>query len=156
MSTPRARKSGSTAPPTTPGNDMTFFRRFKSQRGFNLIELLAVMTIIGILAAIAVPSYKRSVIRASETILSEDLYQMRRAIDAFYADRLTYPDALEDLVANKYLHDIPVDPFTRARDTWQSIPPEPDEEGRLAPGGVFDVHSGSDLIGLDGRPYSEW
>jgi general secretion pathway protein G len=114
------------------------------------------MMIIGILASIAVPSYKQSVIKARETILSEDLYQMRRAIDAYYADRLTYPEALENLVQDKYLYDIPVDPFTRARDTWQTTPPEADSEGRIAPGSVFDVHSGSDLVGLDGRSYQEW
>lgn len=143
--------------PTTPGdNTMISWRNLKSCRGFTLIELLAVMMIIGILASIAVPSYKQSVIKARETILSEDLYQMRRAIDAYYADKLTYPEALEDLVRDKYLYDIPVDPFTRERDTWQTVPPEADSEGRTAPGSVFDVHSGSDLVGLDGRPYQEW
>lgn len=144
-------------PHIIPGdNIMIPLQKFISSRGFTLIELLTVMMILGILASIAVPSYKHSVIKARETILSEDLYQMRRAIDAYYADRLTYPDALENLVQDKYLHDIPVDPFTRMRDSWQVIPPEADDEGRLAPGGVFDVHSGSDLIGLDGRPYQEW
>lgn len=135
---------------------MTSWQRMNSQRGFTLIELLAVMMILGILASIAVPSYKQSVIRARETILSEDLYQMRRAIDAYYADRLTYPDALENLVENKYLYDIPVDPFTREKDSWQIVPPEADESGNIPPGSVFDIHSGSDLIGLDGRPYQEW
>ena len=135
---------------------MTLMQKLTSRCGFTLIELLAVMMILGILASIAVPSYKQSVIKARETILSEDLYQMRRAIDAYYADRLTYPEALEDLVQDKYLYDIPVDPFTRARDTWQVVPPEADSEGRVAPGSVYDVHSGSDLIGLDGRPYQEW
>lgn len=140
----------------TPGDPMISWRKLTSRRGFTLIELLAVMMIIGILASIAVPSYKQSVIKARETILSEDLYQMRRAIDAYYADRLTYPDTLEDLVEDKYLYGIPVDPFTRARDTWQVVAPEADSEGRVPPGGIFDVHSGSDLIGLDGRPYQEW
>lgn len=114
------------------------------------------MSILGILAAIAVPSYKHSVIKARETILSEDLYQLRRAIDAYYADRLTYPDALENLVEDKYLYDIPVDPFTREKESWQTVSPQADSEGRIAPGGIFDVHSGSDLIGLDGRAYQEW
>lgn len=141
----------------TPGkNIMISPKRLTSQRGFTLIELLAVMMIFGILASIAVPSYKQSVIRARETILSEDLYQMRRAIDAYYADRLSYPEALENLVQDRYLYDIPVDPFTRERDSWLIVPPEADSEGRVAPGGVFDVHSGSDLVGLDGRPYQEW
>lgn len=135
---------------------MILWKKHKSRQGFTLIELLAVMVILGILASIAVPSYKHSVIKARETILSEDLYQMRRAIDAYYADRLTYPETLGSLVQDKYLHDIPIDPFTRTRDSWQIVPPESDDEGRLAPGGVFDVHSGSDLVGLDGLPYQEW
>lgn len=141
----------------TPGdNIMTSSKRLASQRGFTLVELLAVMMILGILASIAVPSYKQSVIKARETVLSEDLYQMRRAIDAYYADRLSYPESLEDLVKDKYLYDIPVDPFTRERDSWLTVPPEADSEGRIALGGVFDVHSGSDLVSLDGRPYQEW
>lgn len=135
---------------------MTICNRFNSRRGFTLIELLAVMVILGILASIAVPSYKHSVLKARETILSEDLYQMRRAIDAYYADRLTYPEALANLVEKKYLHEIPVDPFTRSNGTWTVTPPEADSEGQVAPGSVYDVHSGSDLVGLDGRPYSEW
>lgn len=157
MSTPKVQKPALMALLIIPGdNIMTLWHKMASRRGFTLIELLAVMMILGILASIAVPSYKQSVIKARETILSEDLYQMRRAIDAYFADRLTYPQALEDLVQDKYLYDIPVDPFTRSRDTWQVVPPEADSEGRVAPGSVYDVHSGSDLVGLDGRPYQEW
>jgi general secretion pathway protein G len=125
-------------------------------RGFTLIELLIVMTIIGILAAISVPSYQRSVIRARETVLAEDLFQMRHAIDAFYADNACYPESLEDLVSKRYLRGIPKDPFTRSVESWQSVPPEASDEGEPPCGTLFDVHSGSDLVGLDGRPYAEW
>lgn len=128
----------------------------KSERGFTLIELLIVITIIGILASIAVPSYQRSTIKARETVLMEDLYQMRRAIDSFYADKSKYPDSLDDLVSSKYLRDIPRDPFTDASDTWQIVPPESGDDGSVAAGSVFDVHSGSDKVGLNGVPYSEW
>ena len=84
--------------------------------GFTLIELLIVMTIIGILASIAVPNYQRSVIKAREAVLMEDLYQMRRAIDAYFADHGKYPESLQGLVEAKYLRDIPRDPFKhRAR-----------------------------------------
>lgn len=128
----------------------------RRQRGFTLIELLIVMSIVGILASIAVPSYQRSLIKARETVLMEDLYQMRRAIDAYFADHLQYPGSLEDLVASKYLRDLPRDPFTGSEETWEITSPTPTTEGEVAEGGVEDVHSGSDLIGLNGIPYREW
>ncbi len=120
------------------------------------MELLAVMLIIGILASIAVPSYKRSQLKARETVLAEDLYQMRQAIDAYFADKGKYPDSLDELYTNKYLRSLPRDPFTRRSDTWNCTPPEPADNGQLAEGGCFDVHSGSDLIGLNGEPYQDW
>jgi general secretion pathway protein G len=126
------------------------------QTGFTLIELLIVMSIIGILASIVVPNYQRNLIKAREAVLMEDLYQMRRAIDTYFADHIRYPDSLEDLVANKYLRDIPRDPFTESNDTWEEIPPEPPLDGEPVEGGLEDVRSGSDLIGLNGIPYREW
>ncbi|MEJ2524202.1 MAG: type II secretion system protein [Desulfuromonadales bacterium] len=127
-----------------------------AQKGFTLIELLIVMAIIGILASIVVPNYQRNLIKAREAVLMENLYQMRRAIDAYFADHISYPDSLEDLVANKYLRDIPRDPFTQSTETWEEIPPEPTLEGEIAEGGVEDVRSGSDLVGLNGIPYRDW
>jgi len=133
-----------------------FSENNRRQRGFTLIELLIVLSIIGILASIAVPSYKRSLIKAREAVLMEDLYQMRRAIDGYFADHIKYPDSLEELVERKYLRDLPRDPFTQSSETWEIIQPTPTLEGEIAEGGVEDVRSGSDLVGLNGTPYREW
>jgi len=135
---------------------MILRRRKSSEHGFTLIELLIVMTIIGILASIVVPNYQRNLIKAREAVLMEDLYQMRRAIDAYFADHIKYPESLDDLVASKYLRDIPRDPFTQSTETWEEIPPTPSIEGEMAEGGLEDVKSGSDLVGLNGIPYRDW
>ncbi len=125
-------------------------------KGFTLFELLAVMVIMSILASIAVPSYRHSQIKARESALAEDLYQMRRSIDAYFADHGSYPDNLDQLISGKYLRGIPRDPFTQRNDSWNCIPPEPAENGQLAEGGCFDIRSGSDLIGLNDIPYQDW
>jgi len=135
---------------------MTLKLNKNSQRGFTLIELMIVMTVVGILASIAVPNYQRHLIKAREAVLMEDLYQMRRAIDAYFADNIKYPDSLDDLVANKYLRDVPKDPFTESTDTWEEVAPTPTLEGEIAEGGLEDVRSGSDLVGLNGTPYRDW
>jgi general secretion pathway protein G len=135
---------------------MSLQNRKKSQQGFTLIELLIVMSIVGILASIVVPNYQRNLIKAREAVLMEDLHQMRRAIDAYFADHIRYPESLDDLVASKYLRDIPRDPFTKETDTWEEIAPTPSVEGEFAEGGLEDVHSGSDLVGLNGIPYRDW
>lgn len=126
------------------------------ERGFTLFEVLAVMLVLSILTSIAIPSYKRSQIKAQETVLAEDLYQMRQTIDAFYADNGRYPGQLAELVRSKYLRNIPRDPFTRSSDSWTCVPPEPASDGQIAEGGCFDIRSGSDLVGLNGVPYRQW
>ena len=135
---------------------MSLKRSSISQRGFTLIELLIVMTIIGILASIVVPNYQRNLIKAREAVLMEDLYQMRRAIDAFFADNIRYPESLQELLDRKYLRSLPRDPFTESSETWEEVQPTPTLEGEVAEGGVEDVHSGSDRVGLNGIPYREW
>lgn len=135
---------------------MNSILRYRKVAGFTLIELLIIMSVIGILFAIAAPNYKNSLIKARESVLMEDLFQMRSAIDAYYADNGRYPDSLEDLQEGKYLRTIPRDPFTRSSGTWITIPPAFSSSGELAEGQVFDVRSGSDLISLGGTPYRDW
>lgn len=130
-------------------------KKARKRAGFTLIELLIVMSIIGILASIAAPSVRQHMIRARETVLLENLYQMRGAIDAFYADKAKYPESLDELVESKYLRGLPRDPFTGEAE-WDCLPPEPSIEGELAEGGCYDPHSTSDVVGLNGIPYREW
>lgn len=121
------------------------------KKGFTLIELIIVISIIGILLTIAQPTYKNSIIRAKETVLRENLFAMRSAIDQYYADNQKYPDSLEALVTKGYLRAIPKDPFTDSNKTWILVnSPVPDEPG------VYDVKSGSNQISLSGIPYRDW
>jgi general secretion pathway protein G len=122
---------------------------WRDQHGFSLIELLVVVTIVGILASLAEPAYFGSVKRAKEATLRRDLFVIRDLLDQYRVDRGQYPKSLSDLVTTGYLRGIPLDPITKSAGTWQEIA-EPSE------GGIWDARSGSDLVGSNGVPYNQW
>ncbi|MBM3774697.1 MAG: type II secretion system protein [Acidobacteria bacterium] len=124
--------------------------------GFSMIELMIVMAIVVILVSIAVPLYQKSLIRAKESVLKNNLFTLRTVIDEYTYDKQKAPQALEDLVREGYLRDVPVDPMTGSNTTWQVEMEEAMTSVSQTEPGIFDIHSGSDRIGLDGTPYSDW
>lgn len=132
-------------------------RRCPSWAGFTLIELMIVITILLTLLSIAVPMYRNSIVSAREAVLRDHLFTMRSLIDQYTLDKEEAPQALEDLVTSGYLRDVPMDPFTRANDTWVT---EYEENVLMNPAqtvpGIVDLHSGSNQTALDGSNYSSW
>ena len=128
--------------------------------GFTLLELLVVMTIIGILAAIAVPALRDSPQRARESALREDLFTLRSVIDQYHGDKGYYPADLQTLVTDGYIRKIPLDPMTKAAETWvlayEELTGDEESAGEPATPGVIDIHSGSNARGLDGTFYKDW
>lgn len=127
------------------------------QGGFTLLELMVVLTLILILAAIAAPSYRVAIVRARETVLKDDLFTMRKLIDQYTLDKNQPPESLDDLVQAGYLRGgLPIDPFTGSNQSWQAdIEEVPISPEQTVPG-VVDVHSGSNAESLEGTPYSSW
>ncbi len=130
--------------------------RLQQQRGFTLIELMVVLTVISILVSIALPIGNAAIVRAKESVLKSDLYTFRILIDQYTADKLKAPQSLEDLVTAGYLRALPKDPITNSAQTWQVVMEEASQFPEQTEVGVYDVHSGSNAISTDGRPYSEW
>jgi general secretion pathway protein G len=124
--------------------------------GFTLVELLIVISLISILAAMGLVQYRNSVLSSREAVLKTDLFRMRDAIDQYYADKGKYPSALDSLVSDGYMRKVPEDPITKSSDSWVTVPAEPDPNNPSAEAGIYDVKSGAQGTGLDGSNYADW
>lgn len=129
--------------------------RLCAQRGFTLIELMIVISIIVILIGMAAGMYQTSIQHAREAVLKKDLQTMREAIDNYTLDKQQAPQSLQDLVDGHYLRQIPVDPITQQQD-WQTHFSDQVISADQTGTGIDDVHAGSDAVGTDGTPYSSW
>ena len=126
-------------------------RRF----GFTLIELMIVMAIIAVLMSVAIPIYTRSIVRAKESVLKNNLFTMRNVIDEYTYDKQKAPQTLEDLVSEGYLRQVPIDPMTGQAD-WKIIMEDAGNAASQTEPGIWDVRSGSDKTSMEGTPYSDW
>jgi general secretion pathway protein G len=124
--------------------------------GFTLIELLVVVAIIGIIVTVASGQYQRSILKAKEAVLKEDLYIMRTAISQYFADKGKYPADLRALVDDSYLKAVPVDPITGSSETWVTEASQADEQDISQEPGISDVRSGAQGQAIDGSMFSEW
>jgi general secretion pathway protein G len=124
--------------------------------GFTLIELLVVLSLIALLASMAMVQYKNSIRRSEESVLKTNLFRMNDAIDQYYADKGKYPASLDSLVSDGYMRAIPEDPITKSRDTWQTVPAEPDPNNPSSDPGIYAVKSGAQGTALDGSSYADW
>ena len=120
------------------------------RRGFTLIELMVVLSIIALLLTLAIPRYFGSIDKSKEAVLRENLNQMRDAISRYYADKGKYPESLDALSSEKYLRGVPLDPVTESDKTWIIVQPEDPQKG-----GVYDVKSGASGKTRDGREFSQ-
>jgi len=130
----------------------------KKEKGFTLIELIIVFTLIGILVGLSLPQYKNATKLARESVLKENLYILRKLINQYYVDKGKYPESLQMLVDEEYLMKIPEDPITKSSDTWEEVPESLtlDEMTSGVVPGIVDVHSNSEEIGTDGTAYNTW
>jgi general secretion pathway protein G len=128
----------------------------RMRRGFTLIEILIVMTVVSILVSIAVPLYQKSILRAKESVLRNNLFTLRTVIDEYTFDKKKAPQSLQDLVSEGYLRQIPIDPMTGSDQTWVVVMEDALASVDQTEPGIYDVRSGSNGLSLEGTPYSEW
>jgi general secretion pathway protein G len=135
------------------------WKLFRAQRarlcGFTFVELMVVIAIIVILISMAIPIYSRSIVRAKESVLKNNLFTLRTVIDNYTYDKQKAPQSLQDLVTDGYLREIPMDPITGSNQTWKIIMEDATQSVNQSEPGIFDVLSGSDKTGLSGIPYSD-
>ncbi len=126
------------------------------RNGFTLIELMIVMAIIVILVSISIPYYQKSILRAKESVLHNNLFTIRTVLDEYTYDKQKAPQALQDLVSEGYLREVPRDPVAGDNTSWKIVMEDAGQSVNQNEPGIFDVHSGSDKMSLDGTAYSEW
>ena len=126
------------------------------KRGFTLVELIIVMSIMAILISIGVPSYTRSLLRAREAVLRDQLFTLRQLIDEYTMDKLQAPQTLDDLVTEGYLRELPKDPFTNSKTTWKVDQEDTLKAADQTQPGIVDVHSGATGTSIDGSAYASW
>jgi len=127
-----------------------------ARRAFTLIEILIVVSIIGILVSIAVPIYQKSILRTRESVLRNNLYTLRTVIDEYTYDKQKAPQRLEDLVTDGYLRIVPIDPMVGDNTSWKIEMEDAMGSVNQSEPGIYEVHSSSDKKSLEGTPYAEW
>jgi general secretion pathway protein G len=135
---------------------MAALRKAHRRRGFTIIELMVVISIMAILMAIAAPIYTHSILRARESVLRQDLFSMRSVINQYTEDKQKAPQSLQDLVSAGYMKQIPKDPFTNSSETWQVEQDDSLMSVDQTEPGISDVHSGSSATSSEGTPYNQW
>ncbi|MGA2117332.1 MAG: type II secretion system protein [Bryobacteraceae bacterium] len=125
-------------------------------RGFTFVELMVVIAVILLLITMAIPIYQKTIIRAKESVLKNNLFTIRTVIDNYSYDKMKAPQSLQDLVSEGYLKDVPMDPMTASNSTWKIIMEDASQALNQSDPGIFDVRSGSDKTSLDGSAYADW
>ncbi len=126
------------------------------RRGFTMVELMIVMTVISIMVSIAVPFYQKSILKSKESVLRNNLFTLRTVIDEYTYDKGKAPQSLEDLVSESYLRAVPLDPMTGNDSSWKIIMEESTTSASQSEPGIFDVRSGSEKTSLEGTVYADW